>query len=76
MSTLDDFYARQRPDGYIQRVYSGANGAEARFQQVTDERLAEGKPVSPAFLLAALLWGQVEKALRVDPAEWREVTFY
>src|SRR5512141_3063816 len=32
--------------------------------RATDERLAEGKPVSPAFLLAALSWGQVEKALR------------
>jgi poly(A) polymerase len=32
--------------------------------RATDERLAEGKPVSPAFLLAALLWGQVEKNLR------------
>ena len=30
----------------------------------TDERLAAGKPVSPAFLLAALLWGQVEKNLK------------
>ena len=30
----------------------------------TDERLAAGKPVSPAFLLAALLWGQVEKHLK------------
>jgi poly(A) polymerase len=29
--------------------------------RATDERLAAGKPVSPAFLLAALLWGQVEK---------------
>jgi poly(A) polymerase len=29
--------------------------------QATDERLAGDKPVSPAFLLAALLWGQVEK---------------
>jgi len=32
--------------------------------RATDERLAQGKPVSPAFLLAALLWGQVEKNLR------------
>jgi len=32
--------------------------------RATDERLAAGKPVSPAFLLAALLWGQVEKNLR------------
>ena len=32
--------------------------------RATDERLAENKPVSPAFLLAALLWGQVEKNLR------------
>jgi poly(A) polymerase len=32
--------------------------------RATDERLAEGKPVSPAFLLAALLWGQVERNLR------------
>jgi poly(A) polymerase len=32
--------------------------------RATDERLAEAKPVSPAFLLAALLWGQVEKNLR------------
>jgi poly(A) polymerase len=32
--------------------------------RATDERLAEGKPVSPAFLLAALLWGQVEKSLK------------
>ncbi len=32
--------------------------------RATDERLADGKPVSPAFLLAALLWGQVEKSLR------------
>ncbi|HEX7607462.1 MAG TPA: polynucleotide adenylyltransferase PcnB, partial [Usitatibacter sp.] len=30
----------------------------------TDDRLAEGKPVSPAFLLAALLWGQVERNLK------------
>ena len=30
----------------------------------TDERLAAGKPVSPAFLLAALLWGQVRKNLK------------
>jgi poly(A) polymerase len=32
--------------------------------RATDERLASDKPVSPAFLLAALLWGQVEKALK------------
>jgi len=32
--------------------------------RATDERLASDKPVSPAFLLAALLWGQVEKSLR------------
>jgi poly(A) polymerase len=31
--------------------------------RATDKRLAEDKPVSPAFLLAALLWGQVEKGL-------------
>jgi poly(A) polymerase len=29
--------------------------------RATDERLADDKPVSPAFLLAALLWGQVER---------------
>lgn len=28
MPTLDNFYARQRPDGYIQRVYSETDGAE------------------------------------------------
>jgi poly(A) polymerase len=32
--------------------------------RATDERLASDKPVSPAFLLAALLWGQVERNLR------------
>ncbi|HUQ27408.1 MAG TPA: polynucleotide adenylyltransferase PcnB [Usitatibacter sp.] len=32
--------------------------------RATDERLAQNKLVSPAFLLAALLWGQVEKNLR------------
>jgi poly(A) polymerase len=32
--------------------------------RATDERLAGDKPVSPAFLLAALLWGQVEKNLK------------
>ena len=32
--------------------------------RATDERLAAGKPVSPAFLLAALLWGRVEKNMR------------
>jgi poly(A) polymerase len=32
--------------------------------RATDERLADDKPVSPAFLLAALLWGQVERGLR------------
>jgi poly(A) polymerase len=32
--------------------------------RATDERLAADKPVSPAFLLAALLWGQVERNLR------------
>ncbi len=31
--------------------------------RATDERLEQGKPVSPAFLLAALLWGRVEKNL-------------
>ena len=31
--------------------------------RATDERLADDRPVSPAFLLAALLWGQVEKNL-------------
>ena len=31
--------------------------------RATDARLAADKPVSPAFLLAALLWGQVEKNL-------------
>jgi poly(A) polymerase len=31
--------------------------------RATDERLAADKPVSPAFLLAALLWGRVEKSL-------------
>ncbi len=29
--------------------------------QATDDRLREDKPVSPAFLLAALLWGRVER---------------
>jgi poly(A) polymerase len=37
--------------------------------RATDERLAADKPVSPAFLLAALLWGQVEKSLRRFEAE-------
>ena len=37
--------------------------------RATDERLAQGKPVSPAFLLAALLWGQVERNLRVFEAK-------
>ena len=32
--------------------------------RATDERLADDKAVSPAFLLAALLWGQVEKNLK------------
>ncbi|AUM13858.1 polynucleotide adenylyltransferase PcnB [Ketobacter alkanivorans] len=31
----------------------------------TDNRLAEGKPVTPAFLLAVLLWGPLQK-------EWRK----
>ena len=37
--------------------------------RATDERLAADKPVSPAFLLAALLWGQVEKSLKRFEAE-------
>jgi poly(A) polymerase len=32
--------------------------------RATDERLAADKPVSPAFLLAALLWGQVQRNLK------------
>jgi poly(A) polymerase len=32
--------------------------------RATDERLAQDKPVSPAFLLAALLWGQVQRSLK------------
>jgi poly(A) polymerase len=32
--------------------------------RATDVRLAADKPVSPAFLLAALLWGRVEKNLK------------
>jgi poly(A) polymerase len=32
--------------------------------RATDERLADDKPVSPAFLLAALLWGSVERNLK------------
>jgi len=37
--------------------------------RATDERLAADKPVSPAFLLAALLWGLVEKNLSKFEAE-------
>ena len=37
--------------------------------RATDERLADDKPVSPAFLLAALLWGQVERNLKKLEAE-------
>jgi poly(A) polymerase len=37
--------------------------------RATDERLAQDKPVSPAFLLAALLWGQVERNLRKFEAD-------
>jgi poly(A) polymerase len=40
----------------------------------TDERLAADKPVSPAFLLAALLWGQVEKHWRRFEAEGQPPT--
>jgi poly(A) polymerase len=32
--------------------------------RATDERLHDGRPVSPAFLLAALLWGRVERRAR------------
>lgn len=32
--------------------------------KATDDRLRAEKPVSPAFLLAALLWGRVQKSLR------------
>jgi poly(A) polymerase len=32
--------------------------------RATDERLRDGRPVSPAFLLAALLWGRVERRAR------------
>jgi poly(A) polymerase len=42
--------------------------------RATDERLASDKPVSPAFLLAALLWGQVEKSLRRFEAEGQPAT--
>jgi len=42
--------------------------------RATDERLASDKPVSPAFLLAALLWGQVEKSLRRFEAEGQPTT--
>jgi poly(A) polymerase len=34
--------------------------------KATDDRLREGKPVLPAFLLAALLWGRVER-------RWKEL---
>ena len=40
----------------------------------TDQRLAADKPVSPAFLLAALLWGQVEKHLRRFEAQGQPTT--
>ena len=42
--------------------------------RATDERLASDKPVSPAFLLAALLWGQVEKNLRRFEADGQPPT--
>jgi poly(A) polymerase len=42
--------------------------------RATDERLAADKPVSPAFLLAALLWGSVEKHLRRFEAEGQPPT--
>ena len=42
--------------------------------RATDERLAADKPVSPAFLLAALLWGQVEKHLHRFEAEGQPPT--
>lgn len=45
----------------------------------TDERVAQGKPVTPGFLFAALLWAPVRQAVGCrgadDPMRYREVGF-
>jgi poly(A) polymerase len=42
--------------------------------RATDQRLAADKPVSPAFLLAALLWGRVERKWRALEAKGQPST--
>lgn len=66
MATLDNFYARQRPDGYIQRVYSETDGKE--LGQPTD---AEAMVNPPLFAWVENEWskstGDAARLPRVYP---------
>ncbi len=44
----------------------------SRALQNTDQRIAEGKPVTPTFLFAALLWPAVQEAAKARMAEGME----
>ena len=63
-----DAYLSEHPGGVIEKLL-------IRGLQNTDERVRAGKPVTPTFLFALLLYGPIAKAIESEPPErWHEVT--
>ncbi len=61
-------YLRANPDGLVEQLL-------VRGLANTDERVATGKPVTPTYLLALLLYGPIAAAIeQLPPQRWHEST--
>ena len=62
-----DVYLVQHPGGLVERLL-------VQGLLNTDARVAEGKPVTPTFLFALLLYGPIARAIESSPPErWHEL---
>jgi poly(A) polymerase len=62
-----DDYLRRHPDGAVEQLL-------LRGLANTDARVAEGKPITPVYLFALLLYGPVAGAIEaLPPARWHEM---
>ena len=73
------FLFPETADGLAQDATGVAESFLIHALRNTDERVAQGKPVTPAFLFAALLWAPVRQAVGArdanDPMRYRAVGF-
>ncbi|MGH8218982.1 MAG: polynucleotide adenylyltransferase PcnB, partial [Steroidobacteraceae bacterium] len=62
-----DLYLSAHPGGLVERLL-------AQGLVNTDRRVADGKPVTPTFLFALLLYGPIARAIETSPPErWHEL---